>query len=214
MIEDREAVCLKNIDTAETPEIHQKELEMIQTSKQLLTQIISTGKIPQDIVEDKVTNEEDDSNYENLEDDSLEIDANDQADGNDQAGGNDQADDNDQAEDNEQVDDSAQAKDVDGAEGNEADDIQSDKVQDNQEHGSDDLEIDEENAHGNNAVAVSDEAESATGLLTEDVLTQAETDDGLLTQARSQYETEDEIADYQVAFDILNLIYFAHEDFN
>ena len=213
MIEEREAVCMKNIDTAESPEIYQKELEMIQTSKQLLTQIISTGKIPQDIVEDKVTNE-DDSNYHvnnnDLEDDSPEID------------NKDQADDSEQTEDDEHVDDSDQAKHVDGADGNEADevssnkvdydDIQSDKVQDNQEH--DDLEIDEENVHGNNEVAVPDEAETTNGNFTEDVFTQAQTDDGLLTQARTQFETEDEIADYQVAFNNLNLILFVHNDFN
>ena len=208
MIEEREAVCMKKIDTAETPEIHQKELEMIQTSKQLLTQIIATGKIPQDIVEDKVTNE-DDSNYhvnnKDLEDDSPEID------------NKDQADDSEQTEDDEHVDDSDQAKHVDGADGNEADevdyeDIQSDKVQDNQEH--DDLEVDEENAHGNNEVAVPDEAETTNGNFTEDVFTQAQTDDGLLTQARTQFETEDEIADYQVAFNNLNLILFVHNDFN
>ena len=210
MIEEREAVCLKKIDTAETPEIYQKELEMIQTSKQLLTQIIATGKIPQDIVEDKVTNE-DDSNYQvsnkDLEDDSPEID------------NNEQADDNDLAEDDEHVDDSDQAKHVDGADGNEADEVSSNEVdyddiqvKDNQEH--DDLEVDEENAHGNNEVAVPDEAETTNGNFTEDVLTQAQTDDGLLTQARTQFDTEDEIADYQVAFNNLNLILFVHNDFN
>ena len=59
MLEIREEECIRTLEanTNDKPEIAQRELEIIKMSKELLREIITTGKIPQDIVRNESVND-------------------------------------------------------------------------------------------------------------------------------------------------------------
>ena len=67
MLEIREEECIKTLESTDKPEIAQRELEIIKMSKELLREIITTGKIPQDIVRDKSVNDNEEIDDEHVD---------------------------------------------------------------------------------------------------------------------------------------------------